>query len=182
MLKLVENPPMLPDGVDSLVDLKGNWWVAHTKSRFEKALAWELLACEIPFFLPMIERTALWGGRRRKVLSPLFPSYVFFCGDAEDRQRVFRTNRICETLPVLQRERFVSELDAIRRTLACKHQLTLYPFAAVGKHCRVAHGPMRGIEGIIVRQNGTIRVVLQVSILGQGAALEIDANMLEPAD
>jgi len=181
-LAVAENPPTLSHGVQSPLDLVGDWWVAHTKARFEKALAWDLLALGIPCFLPMIERTAIWGGRKRKVLAPLFPSYLFYCGDWEDRQSVLKTSRVCQVIPVRQRQRFVLELDAIHRALLCKRELTLYPFTAAGKRCRVARGPLQGIEGIVIRNDGTPRIVLEVSILGQGAALEIEADLLESAE
>jgi len=40
VLKLADNPRMLPAGIASLGDLAGPWQIAHTKSRFEKAFAW----------------------------------------------------------------------------------------------------------------------------------------------
>lgn len=173
---------MAPDGVASLQALNGEWWVAYTKARFEKALAWDLHAGGVPFFLPMVERTAVWGGRKRKVLDALFPSYVFFCGDADSRQSVLKTNRVCHVIPVPQRKQFVAELDAIHRALVCKQPLVLYPHAAVGKRCRVAQGPMKGIEGIVVQNQNPTRIVLHVGILGQGASLEIEADLLEPIE
>ena len=182
MLKLSENPPQLNDGIDTLTDLDGEWWVAHTKARFEKALAWQLLGFSVPYFLPMIGRTTLSGGRKRKVLIPLFTSYVFFCGDADVRQRVLSTNRVCQVIPVRQREQLVSELEGIRIALQQNLQLNLYPFAAMGRRCRVAKGAMRGMEGVVVQDNDITRLVLQVSMLGQGASLEISADLLEPAD
>ncbi len=57
MLKLNDNPPIVyPEGA-SVADLPGQWWVAHTKARFEKAFAWDLLGRGIPYFLPMMLRT-----------------------------------------------------------------------------------------------------------------------------
>jgi transcription antitermination factor NusG len=173
---------MMSQDIDNLLEIPGDWWVAHTRARCEKALAWDLHAGGIRWFLPMVERTALWGGRKRKVLSALFPLYVFFCGDLEDRQSVLRTGRVCQVIPVRQREKFVSELDAIHRTLASNRELSLYPFAAIGQRCRIARGPMKGIEGIVIRNQDSTRMVLQVSILGQGASVEIDADLLESVD
>ncbi len=173
---------MMPQGVDDLLQLRGDWWVAHTKARFEKALAWDLYAMQVACFLPMIERTVVWGGRKRKILSPLFPSYVFACGDGEDRLAILRTGRVCQVIPVRLRENFVSELSAIQRTLTCKKDLELYPFTAVGKRCRITGGPMKGIEGIVIQSQNSTRIVLQVSILAQGASLEIEADLLEPAE
>ena len=74
MLRLSDSPPVLTPGVQSLKDLCGRWWVGHTKSRFEKAFAWDLLRRGIGYFLPMVERVRISGGRKRRLMAPLFPS------------------------------------------------------------------------------------------------------------
>lgn len=168
--------------VASVGDLGGDWWVAHTKARFEKALAFDLIAKGIGFYLPMVERVRMSGGRKRRLLLPLFPSYVFFCGDAESRYTALATNRLCQAIAVTDRESFVAELVALERALASHAHLDLFPFAAVGRRCRVRIGPLQGIVGTVVRRDNETRLVLQVSMLGQGASLEIDTDLLEPAE
>jgi hypothetical protein len=41
---------------------------------------------------------------------------------------------------------------------------------------------MVGLEGTIVSRAKMTRLVLSISALGQGASLEIDADLLEPID
>jgi len=173
---------MLPPSVASVADLTGPWWVAHTKSRFEKALVQDLARQRIGYYLPMAERVKISGGRKRRVMLPLFTSYVFFCGDAEARQAALATNRVCQVIPVANRGAFVAELVQIARVLATDGQLDLYPFATVGRRCRVTAGPLLGVVGTVVQRDRRARFVLGVSILGQGAMLEIDADLLEPVD
>ncbi len=182
MLKLTDNPPMTPPSMDSVARFTGDWWVAHTRPRFEKAFAWDLLNRGIGYFLPMMKRVTISGGRKRHVLTPLFTSYVFFCGTDEDRYTAMTTDRLCQTIPVKDQTRFVSEISAVQRALAGDAKLDPHPFAAIGRRCRVKAGPFEGIEGVVVHRNKIARLVLQVSILGQGAAIEIDADLLEPAD
>jgi hypothetical protein len=182
MLRFEENPPTRTPTAASVVDLAGDWWVAHTRARFEKALAFDLLARGIGFYLPMVERVRMSGGRKRRLLLPLFPSYVFFCGDANARYAALATNRLCQAIAVTDREKFVGELVALERALASHAQLDLYPFAAVGRRCRVRVGPLQGIVGTVVRRDNETRLVLQVSMLGQGASLEIDTDLLESAE
>ena len=182
MLKPAENPPTLPPGVASIEGLRGRWWVAHTKARFEKAFAWDLLRRGIGYFLPMIERVRISGGRKRRAMAPLFPSYVFVCGADDSRYEAMTTNRLCQTLDVHDQETLVRELVAIERALAGKAELDPYPFAAVGRRCRITAGPFVGLEGVVVQRNCTARLVLEVGMLGQGAALEVDADLLEPVD
>jgi len=182
MLKMSENPPCVSPAAESLGVFTGRWWVAHTKARFEKAFAWDLVHRGIAYFLPLIQRVRMSGGRKRRVLMPLFASYVFFCGSEEDRYRAMATNRLCKTIAVSDQAGLVGELTAIERALAGKAQLDPYPFAAVGQRCRIAAGPFRGLEGVVVQRTKPARLVLGISILGQGAVMEIDADMLEPVD
>jgi len=182
MLRLTDNPPTLSPQHASLAELPGRWWVGHTKSRFEKAFAWDLLRRGIGYFLPLVERLRVSGGRKRHVVAPLFPSYVFVCGDDEDRYTAMTTNRLCTTIEVPDQEKLVAELVAIERALSAKAALDLYAFAVAGQRCRITAGPFEGLEGVVVRRNGTARIVLYVGILAQGASMEIDADLLEPVN
>lgn len=182
MLKVEENPPILSPLAETLTELPGRWWVAHTKSRFEKAFAWDLLRQGIGYFLPLVERVRVSGGKKRRVMAPLFPSYVFFCGDGEARYVAMTTNRLCQTLNVNEQAGLIAELAAIELALSGKAELDPYPFAAVGRRCRVKAGPFRGLEGVVVQRNSVSRLVLAVDILGQGAAMDIETDLLEPVD
>jgi transcription antitermination factor NusG len=180
MLLLEENPPLVPEWVGPLSEVSGDWWVGHTRSRAEKSFAREMLAQKVTYFLPMRQNVMVWGGRRRKVLVPLFQSYVFFAGTAEDREFALRTNRLAHVIPVRQKAQFIAELEAIRRALESGVMLDSYPAIAIGTHCRVIHGPLRGTEGVVIRKDGKTRLILQIRMLGQGASLEIGPENLEP--
>ncbi len=182
MLKLSQNPPILSPLAESLEELTGHWWVAHTKSRCEKAFVWDLINHGIGYFLPLVERVRISCGKRRRVLWPLFSCYVFFCGNEEHRYTAMTTDRLCKIIKVHDQDALVTELATIEKALAGKVKLDPYPFLAVGQRCRITAGPFCGLEGIVVHRNKVARIVLQVSILGQGAAMDIDADLLEALD
>ena len=98
MLMASQEPPMLSIKANSIAESTERWLVAHTRSRFEKAFARCLLSCGIGYFLPLVKRTRLAHGRKRRVFLPLFPSYVFFCGGEEARLTALGTNRLCGTI------------------------------------------------------------------------------------
>ncbi len=160
-------------------NLAGRWWVAHTKSRNEKALAWDLLGRQIAYFLPLVEHVRFSGGRKRQVQLPLFPSYVFVCGKEEDRYAAFATRRVCKTLEVVDQQRLTSQLGAIETALQKGALLELCPLLQVGSRCRVTGGPFEGLEGAIVRYKNRARVVLEVGEINLGACLEIDSSLIE---
>jgi transcription antitermination factor NusG len=135
----------------------------------------------IGYFLPMIERTRINSGRRRRVLLPLFPGYVFFCGNEAQRYEAMRTNRLCRAIRVCDQERLICELTSLEKSLAAKARLDCYPMAAVGERCRVTAGPFKGLEGVVTEKAKRSVLVLQVSILGQGACMEISPDLVERA-
>ena len=183
MLSLSENPAILTPDVKSLTELRGTWWIAYTRPRFEKAFAWDLCSHGIGYFLPMYERTIFSGGRNRHLMLPLFKSYVFFCGTEQDRYTAMRTNRLCHTVNVADQERLVKELSSIETALLNKSVVDSYPNLPVGSRCRIVSGPMINTEGIVVDRNCTrARMVIEVTILTQGALVEIDADLLEPLE
>ena len=183
MVKLSENPPISTPNASSLTEFTGTWWIAHTKARFEKAFARDMLRSGIDYFLPMREKISFSGRRKRQVLMPLFNSYVFICGTEMDRYAAMTTNRLCQTIPVVDQEGLVRQLSAIERALLTRSHIDLYPHLPVGSRGRIASGPMKGAEGVVVdSKDGKSRVVLEITILGQGAVVEIDADMLEPID
>jgi len=182
MLALSENPPMVLEGTPAFAEISGDWWIAHTRARNEKALAWDLHEAKIPYFLPMVEHTTISSGQKRRSLKPLFPSYLFFCGSETARYRALTTSRVCQVIAVRQKEKFIGEIEAVRRGVEGGSKLALYPFVAVGKRCRIARGALRGIEGTVISTEDVAQIVLHVSMLGQGAVLQIGADFLEAID
>ena len=179
MLKASENPPMIwPEG-KSITDFEGSWWVAHTKSRNEKALAWQLVSKQVPYFLPMHWKVSKSRGRTLRSLLPLFSGYLFFCGGEEERLEVLKTNRTANILFVDDAEKLVSELLPIETLLKLGSPVIPHEFIKVGQRCRVSAGPLAGTEGIVLQTPKETRLVLQVEMLGQAASVEIDYDMVE---
>jgi len=179
MLKITENPPILYPDVASVADISGQWWVAHTKARNEKALAWNLLQAQISFFLPLREKLTVRKGRRYKSLLPLFSGYVFFCGDLQSRHKALTTNRIAQVIDVVDQSRLIHDLSQIHTVLSKGVRLDPHPYLKKGDRCRVTAGPLAGMEGLLLHKKNLTKLVLKVDILGQAASVEIDADLLE---
>ncbi|MHC4289567.1 MAG: transcription termination/antitermination protein NusG [Planctomycetota bacterium] len=168
VLKLSENPPMLWPEETSIADFQGQWWVAHTKSRNEKALAWQLTNADVPYFLPMH-----WK---------VFPSYLFFCGSEDHRLAVLKTNRTANILPVEDQQLLVRELLPIETMLKLGKTVLPHEYIKIGQKYRVIAGPLQGAEGIVIATPKETRLILQIDMLGQAASVEIAADMIEKLD
>jgi transcriptional antiterminator RfaH len=170
-----------PEGV-AVGRFEGRWFVAHTKPRQEKALARDLLRLRDRYFLPMYEATRRSRRRRWKALLPLFAGYVFVCGSEDDRLVALKTHRIVRLIEVEDQAPLVAELSAIERLLAAGQSVDPRSSLAAGRRCRIRTGPLAGLEGRVERRKDRTRFVVNVTILGQGATVEIDADSVEPMD
>ncbi|MGB2807672.1 MAG: transcription termination/antitermination NusG family protein [Sedimentisphaerales bacterium] len=193
MLKPSENPPVVWPEAESLRDFTGIWWVAHTKSRNEKALAHDLIRKEMSYFLPMSWRVRRIRKRTVRSLLPLFSSYLFFCGQESERTELWRTNRVASIIEVKDQEGFVNELLQIEQALQAGAPLAPHKYIKAGQRCRIIGGALADLQGVVVRPpkyktgrsgggvkaTSTIRMVLQIDMLGQAASVEVDTDMIE---
>ena len=169
---------MWPD-VKSLHDFSGEWWVVHTKSRNEKALAHDLIRREISYFLPMTWKVRRKSRRTIRSLLPLFSGYLFFCGGENARTEVLRTDRVANILRVKDQEKLINELLQIQQALKIGAPLVPHKYVKAGQKCKVIAGPLLGLEGVVAMTHGATRLVLQVDMLGQAASVEIDIDTIE---
>ncbi len=109
--------PIRPVSLATIEHARDQWWIAHTRSRMEKAFARDLLHLNIDYFLPLTPQVRYSGGRKRKWLIPLFGGYVFFNGDDRARYRCMCTGRLCQTLAVPNQQELVGQLSAIEKAL-----------------------------------------------------------------
>jgi len=156
-------------------------WVAfYTLARREKDLMRKLEAASVPFYAPLIRRrlhTA--GGRVRHSFVPLFPGYVFAPVDDEQRRDALATNTVARWLSIGDERMLVGDLRAIKRLIDSEQPLTPEARLEPGQLVRVRSGPLRGVEGTVVKRRGEQRLVVAVRFLNQGASIELEDVDLE---
>lgn len=156
------------------------WHVLHTRSRQERAVAASLLSAGIRVYLPAVRKTMFYGHRKRVVLFPLFPSYVFMKGDVEATYMAISTKRVAHVIAVYDQCQFAHELEQIRRAIESNQEFMPVPAIEAGTAVRVTRGPLKDVEGIVEFRRLPGRLVLQIETLGRATSLEIDEDLLEP--
>jgi transcription antitermination factor NusG len=182
LLKLSENPPAIWPVEKSINDFVGDWWVIHTKSRNEKALAWQMQRAGVSYFLPMTKKVTKSKGRTTRSILPLFTGYLFFCGNDDDRLTVLQTHRVANLIEVTDQERFLKDLSPIETLIKQGENIQPHVYIKEGQKCRVTAGPLLGTEGIAEISTEGTKLVLQVDMLGQATSVEIATDMIEMID
>jgi transcription antitermination factor NusG len=158
----------------------GQWFVLHTRSRQEKALAQDLDSLEVLSYLPLIRQVRYYGRRKFQVEEPLFPGYVFVCGSLEQAYLADRTKRVANIIQVADQARLTWELKNLSRALTQNAPLDPYPFLKIGTRVEVKSGPFRGLQGLVENRLGCDRLILEVDMLGRAVSLEMHGAILEP--
>ena len=180
-ISLSENPEScFPADILNRIQKEKFWRVAHTKSRREKALAHYLARAGIGYYLPMFIRQQSSNKRVRSSLIPVFNGYLFFQADDSERYKALQSNHIAQIIDAGDEKRLISELSQIEKALSGSTKVYPYDFISKGQWVRVIKGPLKGVEGRIVRKEGNYRLVLSVESIMQSISVSIEADQVEP--
>jgi transcription antitermination factor NusG len=158
------------------------WYAVFTVPKNEKSVVRHLDLREIESFLPTYETVRVWKNRQRvKTILPLFPTYLFV--HISGRERI----RVLESPGVLQivgngRESIAledSDIDLLRTGVSGK-RVEPYRELVIGEKVRIRNGLMQGVQGTLVRKGSGLRFVLTLGLINQHAAIQVDAEDLEP--
>lgn len=156
------------------------WLVAHTRPRCEKKVA-EFCAREaIAATVPVYRSVKRYRGKQLVFQKPLFPGYVFVQLAPPLRSRLAQHEQVANLLEPPDQAEFAGQLGDILRALASGVELRLAPEIHPGMRVQLKSGPLRGVEGIVTNRHGTLEVQLRLDFIGQGAAVRVAADELEP--
>lgn len=166
-------------------DLSARWYAVYTLSRHEQKANERLLKKNIETFLPMIERWSRRRDRRKRISLPLFPSYLFVrtSMDAYSHLEILKTDSVVRVLgndgkPISIPD---EQIFAIQVLMKNGIVVTSCPYLKEGMKVRVVHGPLIGVEGMLLKiQPQKHRLVLTVDLLKESVSVEIDELDVEP--
>ncbi len=72
------------------------------------------------------------------------------------------------------------EIESIRTLVESELAYDPVPLVKEGDLVRVAHGPLKGVIGRLVRKGAHARLVLSVDLIGQAVSVEVDAADVKP--
>ena len=161
-----------------IVDPLRSWYALYTASNHEKSVQQNLLLKGVETFLPLYSVTRRWKNRTTvKLQLPLFTGYVFAKIALSECTKVLTTPRIYSIvgnpggpLPLPD-----SEIETLRSGLNTKNA-TPWQYVTIGTRARIKNGPLAGLEGIIVRSDAQLRLVLSLDLISKSIAVHVNAE------
>lgn len=160
------------------------WYALHTRSRFEQKVYDGLRGKSIEAFLPRIQVMSRRRDRRKKILIPMLPGYVFVRSQLQVEEHL----QILKTLGVVRMVGFSGQaapaneeeisslmiLDGTDRTVQNR------TYMEKGDRVIIAEGPLKGLMGFYLHhKDQTDRVVISIELLHRSLEVEIEDWALE---
>ncbi len=159
-----------------------NWYVLHLRPRSEKKVAEVCLVNGIEHYLPLREETKIYQRRKVTVYKPLFSGYLFAAFGPDERIYLQRTNHLIRILPPDDEAGLVRDLEQIRMALEADPRLEADDAFREGRRVIITAGAFAGIEGILATKRGRTQVRLNVEMIGQSVALDVERALVEFLD
>jgi transcription antitermination factor NusG len=154
------------------------WYAVRVKSRHENTVASHLLGRGYQAFLPLYKSRNRWSDRFKEVELPLFPGYVFCRFNPLNRLPVLTIPGVVYVvgagrtlLPIDE-----TEIAAIQTAVKSGLPSQPWPFLQIGHRVRIEHGPLSGVEGILLGFRGNQRLVLSITLLQRSVAVQVDSS------
>src|SRR5579871_3476156 len=143
------------------------WFALTAKPRHEKAVADSLQSKGLESFVPVYRARRQWTDRVRAVDLPLFPGYVFCRFAYASRLPVLNTPGVVSVvgfanMPAAIPEDEISRIRAIQASGLPAHP---WPYLQAGQRARIERGALAGLEGVLIREKDSLRVVVSVALL-----------------
>jgi transcription antitermination factor NusG len=158
------------------------WFAVWTRSRHEACVRDQLAGKGLDAFLPTITRWSRWKDRKKRIDSALFPGYCFVRIDPADSLPVLTCSGVVCMVSFEGKPAPIShtEIESLRTLVESELKFDPCPLIQEGDLVEVIHGPLRSVVGRLVRKGAHARLVLSVSLLGQGATVAVDAADVRP--
>lgn len=180
-LESMTHPPdLFGNSLLSVPDTR--WWVFQTRPRSEKAFSTLLARRGAPYFLPLITRKWRKNGRAFESQTPLFANYVFVPGPHEVRDLAFGTGLVVREVKSDDQQRLGRQLAGVHAVLNGGDDPRLETELLAGDPVVIVDGPYAGVEGVFLNKGDGVRVLVEVSMLGQGVSVAVDRWTVRPKD
>ena len=120
-----------------------SWTVLHVRPRCEKKMAEYCEFYGVTHYLPLRSKTKVYQRRKVTFDLPVFPSYVFAEVPGEKRDLILRSRSLARMIEVKDHERFVWELDQVKKALDVDPTLGATSAFTRGKVVRIVGRPGR---------------------------------------
>jgi transcription antitermination factor NusG len=162
------------------------WYAVGVKHQHEQAVHSALVFKGFEALAPTYRARRTWSDRVKDVTLPLFAGYVFSRFPFGERAKIVDTPGVTAIVAFGGRpaEVAASEIAAIQAVMESKIPMRPWPHLKPGDPVRIQRGPLRGLEGTLLREaletRRHLQFVIGIELLQRYVAIELEPDMIAP--
>jgi len=163
------------------------WYAVHTRSRHEDRAYTGLSLKSFQAFLPKIEVWSKRKDRKKKIMIPMFPGYLFvelLSLDNQTKLDVLKTFGVVRILgkptgsePIAVPDK---KIEAIQRLVQSKVEIQHFNYPKIGELALITDGPFKDIEGVVVSTDYEKELfVISIELLQRAVAIKLEGFQIK---
>ncbi len=153
-----------------------HWYAVYTRARWEKRVGDLLEQSGIDYFLPLYKTLRIWSDRKKSVMVPLFPSYIFVNISNADYREVLNTPGVVRIISFENQPVVVPDwqIDAIKMLL--NNNINIEPAdinPKPGDELEVNKGSLKGLKGELVEYRGKKKIAIRLDAIDKSIIINI---------
>lgn len=158
------------------------WYAVRVRSNRESVVSLHLRERGFEEFTPSHQVERQWSDRIKVIERPLFPGYVFCRLNMNDRLPVLTVPGVVGLVGIGKQPVSIpdQEVERIRTLVRSGLMVTPWPFLREGDQVLIERGPLAGMEGVLQKLKGKLRIVVSISLLQRAVSAEIDRAWVRP--
>ena len=160
------------------------WYAIHSRSRHEDVVLNGLKKKFIEAFLPKMQVMSRRKDRRKMIMVPILPGYVFVHSDLNLYQywNILKTYGVVRILgiqgkPVPVKDEEIASLKTLDGT---DRTVRNQAYMKKGDRVMIMEGPLQGLTGFYLKHKGKVdKVVVSIELLQRSLAVEVEDLIVE---
>ncbi len=166
------------------MNYSNGWHVLYVKSRWEKRVYESLKENELESFLPQLHVLKQWSDRKKLILKPLIPSYVFvYLNSLKEFHKALSINGACSYISFGRNYAHVTEkeIGALKCLVNDENIKVLdidQNIPKKGQIKKIVSGPLTNLDCEILKVNNENKIIVRIDSLQQNFIATVPANYL----
>ncbi|MDC3388138.1 UpxY family transcription antiterminator [Flavobacteriaceae bacterium] len=159
------------------------WHVLYVKSRAEKKVDKALKELFLESFLPQVKTIRQWSDRKKTIVTPLIPSYVFVnIKSRSEFHKAQSVNGSCTFLKIGKeyvKEKEIKNLKLLIEDVNINDIKTNKNTIKIGDIKKITSGPLIGLKCRVIKTGNKNKIIVKIDSLQQEIIATIPPNYLE---
>jgi transcriptional antiterminator RfaH len=169
------------------LDDEKKWHVIQTRPKNEKKVFEQILRKDIEAFLPLVQTVRYWSDRKKKLMLPLFPGYIFVNAAKEERiNAISNTYGALRYIMYQKRPAVITndEIKNIKLSLQAPEKIRIEETKITeGDLVEITGGVFLGLTGYIKEIRGNYKLIVNINELNSTFSVQLsnsEIKLLKP--